>query len=746
MPSFVSPGVYVLEKDISDYTPTVNPSVVGVVGFADKGEPNKATLITSQQQLINTFGRPNEDLPGQGIEGSLEMLETTNQLWYVRAMNTEGDGAGANATAAVRMGSCPAVMVKEGATVGDLYLRITVTDNDGVSQFPEGARTFTITGGLGTQAEKLRAVLGGALPTDHLGVHWTEGSAGEVVGSETTGLIATSYAGSGASLRIEAFSTNPLESTTPTPKDVLVGLDASGNPDTYEVVTPPPLPNGNGEDLQIAYSSDITIKGVTFTIGSLSYQIESLWQGAGYNQTLQANGQITGNAISASSSGGSKVTLSVFEDGSIKENYLVSLSLGSYVEEVINTGPEGAVSEVISGWLSQPSVGGDIDAQAIPFLSNVSLLGTSPPEPCADPTDPTDTCTGPISTVIGFGANMSEMEAGGAPMTAQSVNPRFAKFIEGGVGLTGGDSGVGTSIQGTTDSALVGHADEDPKTGLYALDYEFVPITMAIIPGFAGENVQNELVTLAEATGNFIAVLGTPIGIGNAQKAIDWHNGKSQLRNSSLNNSYAAIYYPSVKVFNSYFLKDIFMDAAVFGVRQMCFTDNVTESWFAPAGFSRGRLTKPTEVEVELSRGDRDALYSGGNAINPIVNFPQQGITIFGQRTAQREPTALDRINVRRLLLSVKRTILAATQRYVFEPNDEITWEKIKNTLDPFLDDIRRRRGITQFKVVCDETTNTPVRVDRNELWCKVLIKPTKSAEVIVFELNITNQSTNLSS
>ena len=134
-------------------------------------------------------------------------------------------------------------------------------------------------------------------------------------------------------------------------------------------------------------------------------------------------------------------------------------------------------------------------------------------------------------------------------------------------------------------------------------------------------------------------------------------------------------------------------------------------------------------------------MYSGGNVINPVVNFPQNGIAIFGQRTTQRQPSALDRINVRRMMIYIKKQILASTQRLVFEPNDPITWARVQDLLNPMFNDIASRRGITQFKVICDSSTNTPIRIDRNEMWCKVLIKPTKTAEMVVFELNLTSQS-----
>ena len=211
-----------------------------------------------------------------------------------------------------------------------------------------------------------------------------------------------------------------------------------------------------------------------------------------------------------------------------------------------------------------------------------------------------------------------------------------------------------------------------------------------------------------------------------------------------MNSSYAAIYWPWLKVFQPFDAKDRWLAPEIYGARQITYTDNVSDPWFAPAGFVRGRLTKPTDVEVILNQGDRDSMYSGGNCLNPIVNFPQNGIAIFGQRTSQRQPTALDRINVRRMMIYIKKQILASTQRLVFEPNDPITWERVVTLIQPMLADISMRRGITQFKVICDETTNTPVRVDRNEMWCKVLIKPTKTAEMVVFELNLTNQSATL--
>ena len=310
--------------------------------------------------------------------------------------------------------------------------------------------------------------------------------------------------------------------------------------------------------------------------------------------------------------------------------------------------------------------------------------------------------------------------------------------------------GVNGDNAATAATALIGSAAVDPKTGMQSLDDPNINIGIGIVPGIQTETVQNALITLAETTQNFLALVSPPYAVGTVQNAIDWSNGQSSTtagsRTSAINSSYAAIYWPWVKVFSVFDGIDRWLDPAIYGARQMCFTDAVADSWFAPAGYRRGRLTKPTEVEVKLNQGDRDSLYSGGNVINPVVSFPQQGITIFGQRTTQRSPSALDRINVRRLMIYIRKVILAATQRFVFEPNDEFTWSQIEGVLNPFLDDIKRRRGITEFRVVCDDSVNTPLRIDRNELWTKVLVKPTKTAEILIFEINLTNQSAQLGS
>ena len=715
MPSFVSPGVYVIEKDISEYAPTVNSSVVGIVGFASKGPTNKATLITSAQRLLDTFGRPSESITGQGIEGALEILETTNQLYFIRC---EVAGVSKEARAELAVGSCPAVRFEASGfgVTADLYLKVQVWDGAGAEQTVAGAKTFNIpsgtVGGSDTQLDALRKVIGaGTLDDALVAVKEDSDGSGWLVGNaagQNASIYVEGWEDSGETTEVSAF-----KGWTPLDASSWGGFDAEG------VANDP--------------SSAIKVWGATAdpsaAAASLYYEVESLYPGAGYNETQGADGGTLGNSAETGSLGGDNFLVQINDEGVAKESFKCSLTASgaTSIETVINTGLENATSEIIQGNIKTNGSGVDIADGAV-FSGFVHTnMGLAVDAVSGVGSAPANTALGTITATDG-GLNFGRW--------SKLVGEQTAPMADG----VNGDEGA-TPDQIAT--AIIG-SNEEPKTGMKLLDDDILNISVALIPDIHIQSIQNSLTSLARDTQNFLAVLSPPYAIGGVQNAIDWSNGQATGRTSALNDSYAALYWPWVKVFSVFDGKDRWYDPAVFAVRQMAFTDNVGETWFAPAGFQRGKLLKPTEVEMVLNQGDRDSLYSGGNVVNPIVNFPQQGITIFGQRTTQREPTALDRVNIRRLMILIRKTILRATQRFVFEPNDAFTWEQIENVLNPFLGDIASRRGITEFRVVCDETTNTPIRIDRNELWCKVLIKPTKTAEILIFEVNLTNQSAKL--
>ena len=668
-----SPSIVVLENDVSIYTPNVNSSVVGVVGFADKGPTDKATLITSQANLLKQFGKPKSAIPGQGLEGALEILEATNQVYFVRAANSDKLSASAN----IRLGAAPAFQLSSNWTPSApsaLYYSVS----DATGQF-KASGLVTVPASSTTYNTKEKILLNSFNPNivDDQPVY--AGVDGDSL------FLASKFAGSGAAMQLSSvagagdvggFRFLPLSST---------GDPSSIDQDQSEVF-------GN-----------YTQNG--FTVSNVCLRAYSLYPGAGYNLSALRDGTTQGVSVEVVNKS-VKDQIVVNNEGAQAESFIGSLvaSGADFFEEVLQNDELNAKSDYIY-----------VDA----FNKADSTSYTGFP----------DLISAKLETAVDVNGN-------------RNTTPRFVKLIADTYDLAGGDSGytaAGTDqVNATTEAAIIGTAAS--KTGIHALDDDSLNISLAIAPGITDDNVQNELITLAESSKNFLALISPPYALGEVQDAVDWLNGKDgSVRTAAVNSSYAAAYWPWVQVFNSFAAAEEWYDPAIFAARQCVFTDTVAEPWFAPAGLNRGRLTKPTDTEQPVNQGDRDVLYS--NSINPIHKDPVGGIVIFGQKTTQRTPTALDRVNVRRLMIFVRKTLLQLGRPFQFEPNDQFTWEKVQEAINPFLSDLIARRAITEGAVKCDSTTNTPLRVDRNELWCSVSIKPTKVAETIVFEVNLTSQS-----
>lgn len=196
------------------------------------------------------------------------------------------------------------------------------------------------------------------------------------------------------------------------------------------------------------------------------------------------------------------------------------------------------------------------------------------------------------------------------------------------------------------------------------------------------------------------------------------------------NTSYASLYGNWLEVYDKWNQKYRWIPSSGHVAGIFANTDSVSDAWFAPAGLNRAILTNVRRLAWNPSLGERDILYKNG--INPIVSFAGQGKVLWGQKTQLDKESAFNRINVRRLFLVLEKAISTASKYFLFEPNDEVTRLMLINMIDPFLRDVRGRRGIYDFLLICDSTNNTPERIDRNELWVDIYIKPVRTAEFIV--------------
>lgn len=212
----------------------------------------------------------------------------------------------------------------------------------------------------------------------------------------------------------------------------------------------------------------------------------------------------------------------------------------------------------------------------------------------------------------------------------------------------------------------------------------------------------------------------------------------ANLNAREVDDNYTAGYYPDLVLTDTTTNRQVRVPPSVGVMGALAYNDKVGQAWYAPAGLNRGGLTQfsITDTVDRLNHDDRDALYEA--RINPITKFPVEGIVIFGQKTMQLRPSALDRVNVRRLLITAKRAVANVARGLAFEPNNPATWTRFVNKVNPILEDIRRQNGINRFKVVMDSTTNTADVIDRNEMKGKIFLEPTRAAEFITIDFAIT--------
>lgn len=257
-------------------------------------------------------------------------------------------------------------------------------------------------------------------------------------------------------------------------------------------------------------------------------------------------------------------------------------------------------------------------------------------------------------------------------------------------------------------------------------DAETIDVNL-LIGGDASVTLANNLIALAEGRKDVIVFLSPPISatVGTLTPVDDVVTHFNQLTSTS----YAVSDSSALKIYDKYM--DVFRWIPASGhTAGLCAkTDQVADAWWSPAGYNRGQLLGITKIALNPKKADRDTLYK--SRINPIVSFPGEGTILFGDKTMLAKPSAFDRINVRRLFIVLEKAIATAAKYQLFEFNDDFTRAMFKNMVEPFMRDVKGRRGVTDFLVVCDSTNNTGEVVDRNEFVADIYIKPARSINFI---------------
>ena len=319
-----------------------------------------------------------------------------------------------------------------------------------------------------------------------------------------------------------------------------------------------------------------------------------------------------------------------------------------------------------------------------------------------------------------------------------------------GLNITEVDPFRNTLIDGKT--TLNNYAYNSIKMAIdTCADPEVVECNMMSMPGLTNTALTEHIIKVCEDRADALAVIDVENGYvppsennqSEEDRAGDVDSAVTSLANRGLNSSYACAYYPWVRARDGETGATFWSPPSVAAIGTFSSAQKKSELWFAPAGFRRGGLSAGAagipviNVKQKLTSKQRDALYEVN--INPIASFPAEGIVIFGQKTLQTTPSALDRVNVRRLMIFVKKEVSRIASTLLFDQNVQTTWDRFTGQVVPFLNSIKARVGLTDFKVVLDDTTTTPDLIDRNILYAKIFLKPAKSIEFIAVDFVITS-------
>jgi hypothetical protein len=280
-----------------------------------------------------------------------------------------------------------------------------------------------------------------------------------------------------------------------------------------------------------------------------------------------------------------------------------------------------------------------------------------------------------------------------------------------------------------TAANMEGYSVGDYNTALALLtnkdEYQF---NVLLVPAVGLDSAAaSTVISVVEGRGDSFAPISTGVYGTTITAATNTAAGQSS--------NYSACYYPWIQLFNSNLGKTVWAPATTVMGGVLAFNDQVGAEWFAPAGLNRGGVPSVLRAERKLSQADRDTLYSAN--VNPLATFPGEGVVVFGQKTLQRRQTSLDRVNVRRLLIALKGFIGQVGNNLVFEQNTNATRNRFLAQVNPYLESVVQRQGLFAYKVVMDDTNNTPDVIDRNQLVGQIYIQPTKTAEFIILNFNV---------
>jgi len=772
----ISPSVRITENDLTFISPTTSFHSIGLVGFASKGPINTPTSVTSLTDLVSKFGNPHPDTGDPYlIYAAQQILRVSSELIVTRVADTDPTSAYQAITAGAIAPATGGLIEILGSVTGpftftnDQYFSwrlngvraskiLTVKENNAITN-PDYPTDYTITELVEVLNDQLNPAIDGIefyiTSSDTLGLKsvWAYGT------SSTIELLSHQDSIYGGAMSIVGMGTSMTQAE-------LLGTENKYPDDIYTSV------------------GDWNFSGLSATILSTALQV--VISGTG-NVNIDDVVQVIDLSALA---GGTYTTAQVVTE----INNQIASPLGGF--EADDDGADHIILRTLAyGSGSRLVVKTDSTLDVIFGLSNATELGLSPVQTTDDGmTDEAGIVRGSSAssgaysftiyadspgiegneTVVQISNNSSDgtfafkvfnngaqVEAWGNLTKNQTSSFYVATYINSqssfirvtdntalsappantgaaGIQLSGGTDGIPVDPD-AQDDLIKGNATAG--TGLYAFsEPEQVVIDLLATPGRSSTSVVQALIDVCELRQDCLAIIDPPFGL-TVNEIIQWQNGVHPLNNTQLNTDFAALYYPWVEqtdVFNNI---PVWVPPSGSVMAAYCQSDTFGGPWLAPAGLKRGVVPNINNVFTRPTLEERDLMYGNSNAINPIITYPDiTGFVIWGQKTLQRTPTALDRVNVRRMLFYVEKSIKNIGRTFLFEPNTAGTRTSFTSACASVLATLQQNDGITNFVIKCDEELNTTDVISRNELRARIGIVPTYAIEFIFIEFNLVRE------
>jgi hypothetical protein len=759
----ISPSVRITEKDLSFIEPEQSFHRAGLVGFASKGPINIPTLVTTQRQLETTFGFPHpESSDPYMVYAASQYLLVANELYIVRVGDEDAvsdeqantaevdipsaggriqilsDTAGpytftvdsffrwrlngllASKTLVVLAGTYTAAQLAE-----DLNLQL-VPDIDGIQFFAHTGDTkigVQTTFSFGPDAELefvsvQDAIYGGAVID------------GNITGLGT-GMTQATLTGSNDRYPESYQDAGDYDFTGLTNLNIQIVVDGTDNVLIDNVVQVIDLGDLEGGEFTIAEIVD----EINSQKSELGGTLPGGWTAvaSGDNLKFQTNhhGRNARMLVKADST-----AAGIFGLESVTKQGLspIGTSGDGFTHTYGRVNGDANTTGAITFTLMADSPGIDGNATQVVIENNIaegnfnmSVFNNGIEVEAWGALTKDETSRFYVETFLSLVSDW---------IRALDNTNNQAPPLDGTYSLSGGSDGI-PSDPDKQDDLIIG--SRLGFTGMFALsEPEQIDIDLIAVPGHSSTSVVTAMLDLCQnVRSDTLAIIDPPFGL-TVKEIIDWQNGVHPLNTTRFDSDFGALYWPWLKLRDNFNRIDVWVPPSGSVMATIARSDQLSAPWFAPAGMNRGQVPNITDVFSRPTLEERDLMYGNRNAINPIVQFVDfQGFVIWGQKTLQRRPTALDRVNVRRLMFVIEKRIRSASRQLLFDPHDEILRQKFVRVSTAILTEIQVGRGVDDFRVKCDEELNTPDVIDRNEMRARIGVIPIRAAEFIFIEFSI---------